>query len=207
MQFFPRADKELNHTSQEKRVKVKDLKVSKKYIAFYKPYGILSQFTGERPEETLGAFNLPSEVYAAGRLDKDSEGLLLLTNDGALINNLAHPKAKTPKVYLVQVDGSPTQESLKKMEKGLAIKNYITKPCFVKKVPEPNIPPRNPPIRVRKHIPTTWLEVTLFEGKNRQVRRMTAAIGHPTLRLIRTQISNIDLGTLRPGQWKPCQKM
>ena len=178
--------------------------MSKKYIAFYKPYGILSQFTGENPEETLSSFNLPPNIYAAGRLDKDSEGLLLLTDDGEFIHSLANPKSRCPKVYWVQVDGSPTSESLKQMEKGLKIKNYRTLPCFAKKMTEPDIPPRTPPIRVRKSIPTTWLEVTLFEGKNRQVRKMTAAIGHPTLRLIRAKISNIDLKDLWPGKWKTC---
>lgn len=180
------------------------MRMSNKYIAFYKPYGILSQFTGENPQETLSSFNLPSDIYAAGRLDKDSEGLLLLTDDGELIHSLANPKSRCPKIYWVQVDGSPTLECLKQMEKGLTIKNYRTLPCFAKKMPEPDVPPRTPPIRVRQSIPTTWLEVTLFEGKNRQVRRMTAAIGHPTLRLIRAKISNIDLKGLKPGKWKTC---
>jgi len=176
--------------------------MGKKYIAFYKPYGFVSQFTGDKPEETLSHFNLPPHVYAVGRLDKDSEGLLLLTDDGPFKHKLSNPDCKRPKIYLAQVEGTPTKEALKKMEKGLIIKNYKTRPCQVKVVPVPELPERNPPIRFRKTIPTTWLQITLYEGKNRQVRRMTAAIGYPTLRLVREKIDNYSLDGLHPGEWK-----
>ena len=176
--------------------------MGKKYIAFYKPYGFVSQFTGDKPEETLSHFNLPPHVYAVGRLDKDSEGLLLLTDDGPFKHRLSNPDSKCPKIYLAQVEGVPTKEALKKMEKGLLIKNYKTRPCKVKVIPSPNLPERNPPIRFRKTVPTTWLQITLFEGKNRQVRRMTAAIGYPTLRLVRQSIDSYSLGNLNPGEWK-----
>ena len=176
--------------------------MGKKYIALYKPYGFVSQFTGDKPEETLSHFDLPPHVYALGRLDKDSEGLLLLTDDGPFKHRLSNPDSKCPKVYLAQVEGLPNKEALQKMEKGLLIKNYKTKPCKVKIISEPNLPPRNPPIRFRKTVPTTWLQITLFEGKNRQIRRMTAAIGYPTLRLVRHSIDSYSLGELNPGEWK-----
>lgn len=173
------------------------------YFAFYKPYGILSQFTSDRPELTLSKFNLPKEVYACGRLDKDSEGLLLLTNDGALIEKMLNPKNEKEKTYWVQVERIPSEESLKKFREGLIIEDYTTKPCSVNIiVPQPDIPARVPPIRERKNVPTCWLEVVITEGKNRQVRRMTAAIGHPTLRLIRKKIGKLSLDGLREGEFR-----
>ena len=172
-----------------------------KYIAFYKPFNVLSQFTGEMNDHTLAEFGMPKEVYAAGRLDKDSEGLLLLTNDGPFIKKLLEPENEKEKTYWVQVENIPSEESLSKMRQGLSIQNYKTLPCQVKLMSEPDVPERNPPIRQRQSIPTCWLEIKLIEGKNRQVRRMTAAIGHPTLRLIRFGIGKLTLRDLKPGQW------
>lgn len=177
-----------------------------KYIAFYKPYGVLTQFTGEQGDKTLADFNFPPNVYAAGRLDKDSEGLLILTDDGVFNQKLTHPKNHKEKTYLVQIENIPTKDSLDKLAKGVKIKDYLTKPCKVKLVLDPYFAPRNPPIRERKNIPTSWLELKISEGKNRQVRRMTAAIGHPTLRLIRTQIGKLKLSELKPGEWKTVEK-
>lgn len=177
-----------------------------KYIIFHKPFGVLTQFTGETGDKTLADFNLPPEIYAAGRLDKDSEGLLLLTNDGILNQKLTNPNSEKEKTYLVQVENIPSKDSLNKMRNGLKIKDYKTKPCKVKIINEPNTEPRVPPIRERKNIPTAWLEIKITEGKNRQVRRMTAAIGHPTLRLIRVAIGKIQLEDLKQGQWKEISK-
>lgn len=177
------------------------------YLAFNKPYGILSQFTSDNMEETLSVFNLPKDVYACGRLDKDSEGLLLLTNDGALIDRMLNPKHDKSKTYWVQVENIPTIEALKKLEKGVMIGDYKTKPCKAKILdPKPNIPERNPPVRFRKSIPTCWIEIELTEGKNRQVRRMTAAVGFPTLRLIRMKIGKLELGEIPAGSFKEISK-
>ena len=178
-----------------------------KYIAFYKPYNVLCQFTGEDGDLTLSQFGLPKEVYPAGRLDKDSEGLLLLTNDGVFNQKVTNPKNEKEKAYLVQVDHIPTKEKLDKLMKGVVIKGYKTKPCKVRLIECPDLPERNPPIRVRKNIPTSWLEIKISEGKNRQVRRMTAAIGHPTLRLIRIAIGKLRLEELTPGQWREVNKI
>lgn len=172
-----------------------------KYIAFNKPYGVLCQFTGEEGDKTLADFNLPSEVYAAGRLDKDSEGLLILTNDGVFNQKITNPKAEKEKTYWVQVENIPTQSALNQLKKGVKIKDYQTAPCKVRLI-NPNIPPRTPPIRERKNIPTSWLEIKITEGKNRQVRRMTAKIGYPTLRLIRVAIGKLELEDLAVGSWK-----
>ena len=180
--------------------------MSKRYIAFHKPYGVLSQFTGEPNQRTLAEFNFPKEVYAAGRLDKDSEGLLLLTDDGPLKHKLLHPNNNHKKTYWVQVEGIPTPESLLELQSGVLIKGYRTKPCKAAIIPKPDIPPRKPPIRERKSIPTTWLSITISEGKNRQVRRMTAKVGYPTLRLIRMQIEGVTLESLSLGQWKNIRK-
>lgn len=180
--------------------------MSNKYYAFYKPFGILSQFTSDNPNETLSIFNLPKDIYAAGRLDKDSEGLLLLTNDGPFIAKLSDPKYNKEKTYWVQVEKIPSEDDLKKLMNGLKIDDYITKKCKAKIINEPNLPPRNPPIRERKTIPTCWIEIILTEGKNRQVRRMTAAIGFPTLRLIRVQIGKLQLGNLQPGEFREIKK-
>lgn len=173
------------------------------YIIFNKPYGVLCQFTGESGDRTLAEFGLPKDVYAAGRLDKDSEGLLLLTNDGKFIDKLLNPRFDHQKCYWAQIEKVPTKEDLDKLARGVDIKGYKTKPCKVKILdPAPEIPDRDPPIRFRKSIPTCWIELILTEGKNRQVRRMTAAIGFPTLRLIRVGIGKQSLADLKEGQWK-----
>lgn len=174
-----------------------------RYILFHKPYGVLSQFTPEDGARSLIEFDLPKGVYAAGRLDKDSEGLLLLTDDGPLIEKLLNPKNEKQKTYWVLVERVPTAESLEKMRKGLKIEDYITKPCEVRILdPQPEVPPRDPPVRFRKSVTDIWLEVKIVEGKNRQVRKMTAAIGHPTLRLIRKGIGHLELGELSCGSYR-----
>lgn len=170
-------------------------------MAFHKPYGVLSQFTGEEGQKTLADFNLPSGVYAAGRLDKDSEGLLLLTDDGPFIKKLSDPKSNKEKTYWVQVEGAPTDKDLNGLRKGPTIKGYKCRPCKASLLPDFTWPERVPPIRERKSIPTTWIEVTLTEGKNRQVRRMCASIGFPCLRLIRVSVGKLGLGGLAPGEW------
>lgn len=177
------------------------------YVVLNRPYGYLSQFTGEENQKTLKEFNLPKDIYVAGRLDQDSEGLLILTNDGPFIKQLLDPDHGHERIYLAQVDGIPEPEGLKKLEEGIIIQKRKTRPCKVELLPETfDLPPRDPPIRVRKNIPTRWLKLTLIEGKNRQVRRMTAAISHPTLRLIRVQIGKIKIEDVPTGQWKFVQK-
>ncbi len=173
-----------------------------KYILFHKPYGVLCQFTGEEGDRTLSDFQLPKGVYAAGRLDKDSEGLLLLTDDGVLNQRITDPKSHKEKTYWAQVEGEPTIDMLKEFCSGVVIKGYKTKPAKAKVLEGFSYPARTPPIRERKHIPTTWLEIKLTEGKNRQVRRMCAAVGMPCLRLIRVGIGKASLGELKVGQWK-----
>lgn len=180
--------------------------MNKKYFLFNKPYGVLSQFTPEDGNKSLSEFDFPKDIYPAGRLDKNSEGLLLLTNDGNLINKIINPLSQKEKTYLAQVEKIPKEEDLEKMRKGLKLKSYQTLPCKVKIIESPVIPPRNPPIRERKNIPTCWLEVKLKEGKNHQVRKMTAAIGYPTLRLIRVAIHNLTLGELKAGQSKEIKR-
>ncbi len=179
-----------------------------KYIVFYKPYGVLSQFTAEvEGQRTLAEFGLPKDLYAAGRLDSDSEGLLLLTNDGPLIKKLLEPGKGHTRTYLAQVEGTPTSEALQELERGVVIQGYRTLPAKARMLnSDPMLPPRTPPIRVRKNIPTGWIELTLREGKNRQVRRMTAAVGYPTLRLVRISIGKITLGSLEPGEWRELTK-
>lgn len=176
---------------------------SYRYVLFHKPYGVLCQFTDETGRKTLKDFIDIPDIYACGRLDADSEGLLLLTNDGPLIHRLAHPQSKAPKQYLVQVEGLPTPESLQFLKSGIVIDGKKTLPAFAEVTDEGAIwPPRIPPIRERKQIPTTWLSIILHEGRNRQVRRMTAAVGFPTLRLIRVRIGPFQLGTLACGQYR-----
>lgn len=173
-----------------------------RYILFHKPYGVLSQFTPEDGAKSLAEFGLPKDVYPAGRLDKDSEGLLLLTDDGPLIEKLLNPRNEKPKTYWVLVERIPTEEELQKMRDGLKIEDYQTRPCQVKILdPQPEVPPRDPPVRIRKTVQDIWIEIRIVEGKNRQVRKMTAAIGHPTLRLIRRKIANLELGSLNEGEW------
>ena len=177
------------------------------YLAFNKPFGILSQFTSDNAAETLANFKLPADVYACGRLDKDSEGLLLLTDDGALIERLLNPKNDKVKTYWVQVEKIPTPEALAKLAAGVKILDYQTKPCVVHILePQPLLPDRSPPIRTRLTVPTCWIEIELTEGKNRQVRRMTAAVGFPTLRLIRKKIGKLNLGDLLPGEFREINK-
>lgn len=180
--------------------------MSFKYIAFYKPYGVLCQFSGEDQDITLAHFSLPKEVYPAGRLDKDSEGLLLLTNDGQFNQRLTNPRYQKEKTYWVQVERIPSEAKLAELKKGVKIKDYTTRPCKVQVITTPAIEERNPPIRFRKNVPTSWLEIKITEGKNRQVRRMTAAIGHPTLRLIRVKMGQLGIGKLAPGEWKEVSK-
>ena len=172
-------------------------------ILFNKPYGVLSQFTPEAGHRALDEFGFPADVYAAGRLDHDSEGALLLTDEGPLVKRLLDPKFEHPRTYLAQVDGQITPEAIRQLAKGVVIKGYRTKPCKAEMVEAPEwIWDRTPPIRYRAAIPTSWVRLTLIEGKNRQVRHMTAAVGFPTLRLIRTQIGNIALDGLQPGEWR-----
>jgi 23S rRNA pseudouridine2457 synthase len=171
-------------------------------ILFNKPFNVLCQFTDAEGRPTLKDFiNLP-QVYPAGRLDYDSEGLVVLTDEGRLQHNISDPKNKMPKTYIVQVDGIPEKESLKKLEKGVVLRDGITKPARVDMIADPDLWPRNPPIRFRKSIPTSWLRITITEGRNRQVRRMTAAIGHPTLRLVRWSVGPWTVEGLKPGEWK-----
>ena len=174
-------------------------------IAFNKPFGVLCQFTDRStpPRPTLAGFKLPSAVYAAGRLDFDSEGLLLLTDDGALAHQLTDPAHKQPKTYLAQVEGEVDAPALATLRTGVQLRDGLTRPALARRIDPPALWPRDPPIRTRKAIPTSWLEVTLHEGRNRQVRRMTAAVGLPTLRLVRVAIGPWHLGGLEPGQWRP----
>jgi 23S rRNA pseudouridine2457 synthase len=175
-----------------------------RYIIFHKPYGVLSQFTQESPKHiTLKEYIDVPDVYAVGRLDWDSEGLLLLTNDGQLQHRLAHPRFGHQRTYWAQVERIPDIDAIHRLQRGVEIQDYRTRPAQVRLLlEEPSVVQRIPPIRFRKSIPTAWLEMTLTEGKNRQVRRMTAAVGFPTLRLIRISIGNIQLDDLSPGQWR-----
>ncbi len=173
-------------------------------ILFYKPYGVLSQFTKDNPNRsTLKDYIQLPDVYPVGRLDWDSEGLMLLTNNGRLQHLISHPRFGHQRTYWAQVERIPDGQALEKLRTGVSIKNYFTKPARVKLLPHaPNLPERNPPIRFRLNVPTAWLEMTLTEGKNRQVRRMTASVGFPTLRLVRVSIANLSLEKLQPGQWR-----
>ncbi len=174
-------------------------------ILFNKPFGVLPQFTDRgSPTERLTLSNfidLPG-VYPAGRLDRDSEGLMLLTSDGKLQARIADPKYKMPKTYLVQVEGEPDAQALDQLRQGVQLKDGLTRPADVDLVEDPALWPRDPPIRVRKNIPDCWLRLTIREGRNRQVRRMTAAVGHPTLRLVRWSIGDWTVEGLPPGEWR-----
>lgn len=171
-------------------------------IVFHKPYGVLSQFTQEKPEHrTLSEFGFPKTVYPLGRLDWDSEGLILLSDEKELNDKLLNPKYSHERTYHVQVEGVATNESMIKLEKGVIIQGKKTKPCKASLIDDPCYPERNPPIRFRKSIPTSWIELKLTEGKNRQVRRMTASVGFPTLRLIRVAIGDLKLNDLASGEW------
>ncbi|MBD2197607.1 MULTISPECIES: rRNA large subunit pseudouridine synthase E [Calothrix] len=175
-----------------------------RYIIFHKPYGVLSQFTQETPKHrTLKEYIPVPDVYPVGRLDWDSEGLLLLTNNGQLQHRLANPKFGHERTYWVQVERIPDAEAINKLQTGVKVQDYRTRPAKVQLLLEqPPVSDRNPPIRFRQNIPTAWLEMTLTEGKNRQVRRMTAAVGFPTLRLIRVSIAHLQLDGLELGQWR-----
>jgi 23S rRNA pseudouridine2457 synthase len=172
-------------------------------IAFHKPYDVLPTFTDPDGRPTLADYiDLPG-VYAAGRLDRDSEGLMILTSDGALAHRITDPAHKLPKVYLVQVEREPDARALAQLRNGVVLRDARTKPAGVRLLTDdPPLPERTVPIRVRKSVPTAWLEMTLYEGMNRQVRRMTAAAGHPTLRLVRVAIGPVRLGRLQPGEWR-----
>jgi 23S rRNA pseudouridine2457 synthase len=165
----------------------------------------MCQFTDESGRATLADFIKVPDVYAAGRLDYDSEGLLLLTNAGWLQHKIADPRHKLPKTYLVQVEEIPSAQAIRQLAKGILLNDGLTRPAKVELIEELSLWPRVPPIRERKSIPTAWLRMTITEGRNRQVRRMTASVGHPTLRLIREKIGQWELGELQPGEWKEVQ--
>ncbi|MER3543351.1 MAG: pseudouridine synthase [Chloroflexota bacterium] len=175
-------------------------------ILLNKPYRVLCQFEDEEGRATLADYVPLPDVYPAGRLDYESEGLVLLTDVGWLHHWITHPRHKLPKVYWVQVEGIPTPEALQQLAQGVVVKGERTRPARVRFIEPPPVWPRNPPIRERKSVPTSWLEITLTEGRKRQVRHMTAAVGYPTLRLIRWAIGPWQLGTLQPGEWRevPC---
>jgi len=173
-------------------------------IAFHKPYGVLCQFTPDQPgQRTLADFGFPVNVYPLGRLDMDSEGLLLLSDEAGLNDRLLNPKNAHTRTYLVQVEGIPDATAMRVLTEGsIVIRNHRCLPCKAEVLTSrPDIPPREPPIRVRKEIPDTWIRMQLTEGKNRQVRRMTAAVGHPTLRLVRSSIGGFSISSLSPGTW------
>ena len=171
-------------------------------IAFNKPFGVICKFRPEPGRPTLADFIKVPDVYPAGRLDTDSEGLLLLTDDGALQTRISDPDHKLPKVYWAQVEGVPAEEALTALRTGVNLGDFSTKPAGARLIDEPaNLWPRDPPIRYRAKIPTAWIELTLREGKNRQVRRMTARVGFPTLRLVRARIGSIDVERVAPGTW------
>ena len=173
-------------------------------LAFHKPHGVLSQFTPDgSPNRPLAAFGFPKNVYPIGRLDADSEGLLLLSDEAALNERLLQPARGHTRTYWVQVERIPSAEALAQLERGVTIQGHRTLPCRARMLnPQPPFAPRDPPIRFRKNVPDCWIALDLVEGKNRQVRRMTAAIGHPTLRLVRVRIGNFELGNISPGTWK-----
>ena len=171
-------------------------------ILFNKPFNVLSQFTHDVPEQALSHYIQLPGFYAAGRLDKDSEGLLLLTSSGKFQHQISHPKFKLPKTYWAQVEGDISDKAISDLSKGVLLKDGKTRPAKAKRISEPELWQRTPPIRERKHIPTSWIELVITEGRNRQVRRMTAAVGYPTLRLIRSAIGPWALEDLQPGEYR-----
>lgn len=175
-------------------------------ILFNKPYNVLTQFSDVEGRATLKDYiNIPG-VYAAGRLDRDSEGLLLLTDDGKLQNHIAHPRHKLEKRYWIQVDGTPSDEAIQRLRQGVELKDGLTRPARVRRIKPPEIWSRDPPVRYRAKIPTAWLEIGVSEGRNRQVRRMTAAVGFPTLRLVRYSVGRWTLKGLVPGEYRILDK-
>jgi len=175
-------------------------------ILLNKPYGVICQFSADEKHPTLKDYVPVPDVYPAGRLDTDSEGLVILTDDGALQHRISDPRHKLPKTYWVQVEGIPDEAALENLRRGVDLKDFTTAPALAEPIPEPqNLWPRNPPVRFRKAIPTSWLSLTIREGKNRQVRRMTAAVGYPTLRLIRWSVGEWTLEGLVPGEWRDAE--
>lgn len=170
-------------------------------ILFNKPYGVISQFSEHKTYASLKDFIPYKNIYPAGRLDSDSEGLLILTDNGVLQNKISNPKSDIYKTYWAQVENIPSDKALEALKSGLQIKDYFTKPALVERIIEPAVWERDPPIRKRKHIPTEWVQIKISEGKNRQVRRMTATISYPTLRLIRTEIGEFNISDIKPGQF------
>ena len=179
----------------------------RRYLLFHKPFHVLSQFTPGKDDPasgraTLSQFIPVPNVYPVGRLDYDSEGLLLLTDDGPLQHRLSDPRFEHPRTYWAQVEGRITEEAAQQLAKGVLIQGHMTRPCHTEIISEPLLPPRDPPIRFRQGIPVSWVQLTLTEGRNRQVRRMTAAVGFPTLRLVRFAIGDLTLAHLEPGEWR-----
>ena len=174
------------------------------YIALHKPYGVVAQFSDRKElgHSTLASLIPIPGVYPVGRLDKDSEGLLLLTDDGAWQHRVSHPKFEHEKTYWVQVEGVPTEAALESLRKGVRVQDYVSKPAQVRRLDAVDVAPRDPPVRYRAAIPDSWIEIVLHEGRNRQVRRMCAAVGFPVLRLIRVAIGPVGLGNLQPGEWR-----
>jgi len=187
------------------RRKARMIEAMPRLILFNKPFGVLSQFTDRgsaAARATLSDYIDAPGVYPAGRLDRDSEGLLLLTDDGRLQARIADPRFKIPKTYLAQVEGEPGEAALDALRRGVTLKGGPTRPAEVERIPPPELWPRDPPIRFRKHVPDSWLKLTIREGRNRQVRRMTAAVGHPTLRLVRWRVGEWTVGDVPPGEWR-----
>jgi len=194
----------MNKTSNNHRARYKpksETVASKTIVLFNKPFDVLSQFTDQSDRQTLKDYIPITGIYAAGRLDRDSEGLLILTNDGKLQHKLANPTQKTNKTYWVQVEGLPDETALQALRSGVELKDGLTQKAKIDIIPEPQVWPRFPPVRFRQAIPTTWLSVTISEGRNRQVRRMTAHVGHPTLRLIRYRIGNWTIDGIANGRY------
>ncbi|MDO6693660.1 rRNA large subunit pseudouridine synthase E [Aliiglaciecola sp. 3_MG-2023] len=188
--------------NRKKHVKKKSIGQNRTVLLFNKPFDVLTQFTDDQNRKTLKDYINVPDVYAAGRLDRDSEGLLVLTNDGKLQHQIANPKQKTSKTYWAQVDGDISQEAINKLCAGVELKDGPTMPAKVKKIPPPEVWERHPPVRFRANIPTSWISLTIQEGRNRQVRRMTAAVGFPTLRLIRYQIGQWTIDGLENGKYR-----